>query len=812
VLEGRCLNCLPIADGSTKGAPTLPRRATPADLERFNRTQSNLAYSSRNVLNGSGASPMASGRRHMARASSTMPRVETVRTGSSRSRSPAPQHANFRRTTSTSPAFGPREASLSPPRLPSRKAIPTLNDTDGIEGDFDGSGRSGAAVVAESLSSAGHASFVAELPEIGSPQRRRHSRGSIPPIRRSSSHSDADGSAPKTPSRSTLSKRSNTGDFPTPEELRRAQLTILAAKQHGIYEQASEENQQLATSSDTLEDHDTELDFQAALRASEQEMPVHNSIMQEELDFQKALQASTRHLLMTPHGHDNSQGYNNEIDGYASPLNRGGIFQLSPALSSPSTDVPAPISGSSDIRSQVAEPPMNALERDENRVESKPSFGDSAHESSPAEQHYLGELGRAGQNYGEILLTLREAFDSAPVVSAGLKQLSSLALSPEEQNMLGEMGAPLVISDIMHSHRSSMPVQLAACGAIWSMSSTTQNQVTFVDCGILDGLLAAMDLFDNNAELQEKAIAALSNLSAAQSNLSSLDSKGAVSRIVNAMNKYSEVSSLQVKCFGAVTNLASHDVDMKERMVEAGTGGAIVVAMVMHANDPYVQEKALRALRSLCANSEPNKVELANIGGIDSVISAMQVHRDEEGVQLEGAWTLSALAGNADNKGVIGDCGGVDVVVRAMWVHSDKIPVQEWCCRALFTLTLDQDNCDVVLEIGGISAIINAMQAHVDCQTVQEMGCAILGNLAANDQTRMRIVDEEALDAIVLAMVLHIDDMQVQERACVALMRLTIPSNYNAMKAANIPELVRTAARKFPDQCDESARQILSAF
>ena len=104
------------------------------------------------------------------------------------------------------------------------------------------------------------------------------------------------------------------------------------------------------------------------------------------------------------------------------------------------------------------------------------------------------------------------------------------------------------------------------------------------------------------------------------------------------------------------------------------------------------------------------------------------------------------------------------------------------------------------------------MQAHVDSSTVQEMGCAVLANLAGTDQSRMKIVDEEALDAIVLAMVLHTDDIQVQERACIILLQLAILPNFKSMKAANIPELVRVAAEKFPEQCQEPARRLLSAF
>ena len=428
-----------------------------------------------------------------------------------------------------------------------------------------------------------------------------------------------------------------------------------------------------------------------------------------------------------------------------------------------------------------------------------------------SEEQYIGRIHLAGQelDYRELLHVLREAMNSPAVVKEGFEEISCLQLNGEDHEYLTDLGAPHLIADAMQAHVRSIDVQLWGCGAIWNMTGTVRAQLAFVDAGALDLILAAMDNFLDNIDVQEKAIAALSNLGAAEDNLEFLLDRGAVGRIVEAMNKHSDVASIQIKGCSAMTNFASHVSPLKRQIMDLGGGGAVVICMVMHPEDFYLQEKALRALRNLCANSEENKIELANIGGIDAVISAMQVHRDEAGVQEEGAWTLSNLAGNDDNKAVIGDCGGIDVVIRAMWVHSDNVGVQEWCCRALFTLTLDTHNGNIVLEVGGISAVVNAMQAHVDSPAVQEMGCAVLGNLAGSDQSKMRIVDEEALDAIVLAMVLFTDDSQLQERACVVLLRLAIAENFKSMHAANIGELVRVAAEKFPDKCEESARRLL---
>jgi hypothetical protein len=70
-------------------------------------------------------------------------------------------------------------------------------------------------------------------------------------------------------------------------------------------------------------------------------------------------------------------------------------------------------------------------------------------------------------------------------------------------------------------------------------------------------------------------------------------------------------------------------------------------------------------------------------------------------------------------------------------------------------------------------------------------------------------VEEEALDAIVLAMVLHSEDVKVQERGCQVLLQLAVLENIKTMQASNISELARTAAERFPVQCEELSNLLL---
>jgi len=516
--------------------------------------------------------------------------------------------------------------------------------------------------------------------------------------------------------------------------------------------------------------------------------------------------------IPSAHSRGSYKDYEFEFDGDERPqhgiLDRGGAF---PGSRPRENRVSSRSQGSRYEEGEDSNRSMLSQHTPSSRQSSRSHRSPIYDSLSYIEQSYIHEIREVGHDFFEIfgIMEEREALNSPIVVREALKELANLHLVTEDHDALADMEAPVLVTEAILQHADDLEVQLWGCDAIWNMSGTERNQLAFVDAGALDVVLSAMDRFIGHMDIQEKAIATISNLAAAEDNMYRLVERGAIGLIVEAMNKHSEVAIIQLRGCAAITNLTSHDSPLKQEIMKLGGGGAVVIAMIMHPEESFLQEKALRALRNLCANCEENKVELTNIGGIDATISAMQIHRDEAGVQEEGAWTLSNLAGNDENKVVIGDCGGVEVIVRAMWVHTDQVGVQEWCTRALFTLTLDHDNVDHVLRVGGIAAIVHAMQAHGDSPVVQEMGCAVLGNLARTDQSKTRIVEEEALDAIVLAMVLHAEDLQLQERACIVLLRLAIHENAQAMRAANIPELVQMAAEKFPERCQELASRLI---
>ncbi|KAL3915436.1 MAG: hypothetical protein SGILL_005656 [Bacillariaceae sp.] len=418
-----------------------------------------------------------------------------------------------------------------------------------------------------------------------------------------------------------------------------------------------------------------------------------------------------------------------------------------------------------------------------------------------------------GGDFLEVFETLRES-KAMPIEAAkALKGLSSIKFCAEDFCHLADVDAAPAIVEAMVVHDTNYQVQRWGCHTIWTMSGNAKIQAAFVQAGGLDVVLGAVERFSGDIDLIESALSALSNMAAAKANLVPFIEKGAVEKVVKAMTSNSDNTRIQIKGCGVINNLSMHKSSFKEQILQSGAGEAAVVAMVMHQPEILLQEKALRALRNLCIHCDVNKVEAAGLGASDAAITAMQVHRDEPSVQEEGALLIAVLTGVDENKFSIGDCGGVEVTLRAMIVHSDSIGVVEQSLKALLSLSFDLENTNKMIEIGGIDTVVTAMHGHTDSATVQNVGCAILANFAeTSGRAKMLIVDQEALDAIVMAMVLHADNAEVQASACLAVFGLSIEENFKPLLAANVVELTRTAMNNFPEDCGETAAQVIRIF
>ena len=127
-------------------------------------------------------------------------------------------------------------------------------------------------------------------------------------VRRRSSHSDT---------------VANSGDLPTPAELQKAALTLLAAKQHGLYDEVFHP-EDVADINQRLDRLSSERDLHQALQESVSEN-----------NYGTRFEGSGRSMRSVNSSIPEAHSSTDDLDGFPSPkhgiLNRGGSYPLTPS-------------------------------------------------------------------------------------------------------------------------------------------------------------------------------------------------------------------------------------------------------------------------------------------------------------------------------------------------------------------------------------------------------------------------------------------------------------------------------------------------
>ncbi len=203
---------------------------------------------------------------------------------------------------------------------------------------------------------------------------------------------------------------------------------------------------------------------------------------------------------------------------------------------------------------------------------------------------------------------------------------------------------------------------------------------------------------------------------------------------------------------------------------------------------------------------------------VQDVVTVMWANEEDGGVQMLGCSALEAAAKGA-GRNVEGIASvallGVTTVVNAMKNHPNEPVVQEKACSALYAMTPADGMREVSFAASGaISTVVGAMQAHVSDATVQKEACRALRGIAAKGgpERATVVASVSGFTALVNSLAAHPNDIDVQREACAAL---NVFTSFN--DAACLPELheqtetlLRLAASNFPNDCSESANEILS--
>lgn len=391
-----------------------------------------------------------------------------------------------------------------------------------------------------------------------------------------------------------------------------------------------------------------------------------------------------------------------------------------------------------------------------------------------------------------------------------------LNLGSMNERMVIESGGIVVVIDAMVEHEQHECIQDKGCSILALLSSTENLQVNLciADTDGIDMIVSALAVFSTNQRIQVDACRTLAHLSVDQESRMLIASQGGLILVVNAMSSNrGNVELLEAACT-ALLNLSS---DAEEQVIaDSNVVETVVSLMKYHPDAPMLQEKALGVLQNVSMRNSGAKASICQAGGVTAVAMAIREFMGSPSVLERAFTTMWSLAVLERNQVEIANSGGIGLVVNGMMANINCEKVQKQACGCLCTLSSNSRNKTLIREAGGVDAIVFAMWAHYDSEILQIEACRALSSLAVNVQTNeVMIATDGEINAIISAMRRFSESAKLQEHACVALRNFMLSQDNADLIRGNANELVgllRQAASRFPDRCQERANQVLASL
>ncbi len=255
-----------------------------------------------------------------------------------------------------------------------------------------------------------------------------------------------------------------------------------------------------------------------------------------------------------------------------------------------------------------------------------------------------------------------------------------------------------ILFNAVEMHSEDHIVQRAALLAVRNLSTDCEeNQNRFLELGVIDPILSAMNKHRSAAELQETGAGALSII--AGNNIDTrkvIEENEGIKLILRAILDHSNVSAENETYTRTLLTLSLGSYNSNDTESRASEGNIKAAAATSAVID---------AIAAPTEKDKPSKLALA----INAVIIAMEAHENVSAVQEVGCVILGGLAevvaeGIADDsnqtKMDIVDEGALDVINMAMVLHKHEGRVQERACGLLWALSIEENYASIIAAIG----------------------------------------------------------------------------------------------------------------
>lgn len=392
------------------------------------------------------------------------------------------------------------------------------------------------------------------------------------------------------------------------------------------------------------------------------------------------------------------------------------------------------------------------------------------------------------------------------------------------EEILAKGGMETLVAAIW-DHMQNSRVLLSLFHALWSISVFMAGDgapaAKIRECGVLEGLLFAMQSHSDDLAIQDSGCDLITRLTgllpedtpefksavtllsgSVRGIIAGCDAK-AYTSCLDALNSLCQLSDENKREFAKAGN-ECHDAVI--RAITGGDGDAAGAAL-------ETQELACQLFWCVTSDRAAVSVLSSNCELLLSrkIIDALKsVPRAKSSVHFYGAacGTLANLALEPNNHSKMIDLGVVPVLCEAIYIFEFSADVGAAACTALANLSASREFRKSIVAQGGIPALFAAIKSASDNVNVQSEAFRALHNLceASSDGKRAIAADVEIL---VTTFIIHEGEKYIQQIMCSILCRLssdqvcrmsmiTFPGTFDAlatiMKSNTKKKLVQKAA------------------
>lgn len=290
--------------------------------------------------------------------------------------------------------------------------------------------------------------------------------------------------------------------------------------------------------------------------------------------------------------------------------------------------------------------------------------------------------------------------------------------------------------------------------------------------GAMGVIMNSMRSYPTDLALQILGIRAIWNSCGTKNAQIGFADLGAVEVLLSNMDRYPENKEIQECAMATLSNLAAAETNLPV-LLERGTVGKVMEAINSHSDNRLVCIKGCSVITNMASHPSLLKKDIMDLGGGGAVVIAMAMHPDDDELQEKGLRAIRNLSSkNDDNIIELANIGSVEAIVSAMQIHRNHAGVQEGGAWALFNLASNNDNKILIGDSGGLDVVVRTMWVHTEQISVLEWCCRALYALTLDEHNAKMVLDVGGISASINSMQAHVDSASIQEMGCGILANL----------------------------------------